>query len=244
MRKLSGFAHIEHLSTAVGRLEDRIERERLQFLLQYLVEGRMLFRVQHRVVGEIGWRVRLIGRDERDEVCLAHRLERVVRFALLADRRNGLFTDLLAAKRSRAVGRRYQRVVGQRQQLVSSRSIEQPAQIGGRPAERRPQVWPAHVADKQRVAGQHSVRVGLIACGVVARESRLIRRCGRAFRAPRGERLRSRAYRHLPSARTAYRPRLRAEMDDGAGALSRSSRCPVNKSASKWVRNTWRIVRP
>ena len=52
-----------------------------------IVERRMFLGVEHRVVGEIRRRVGLIGRDQLDERLAAHRLQRVVRSPLLADRR-------------------------------------------------------------------------------------------------------------------------------------------------------------
>ena len=57
--------------------------------------------------------------------------------------------------------------VGQRQQLGPQRVVQHPAEIGRRPAERHAQIRTPDVADKQRVAGQHRVRLGGAAIEVV-----------------------------------------------------------------------------
>ena len=138
--------------------EQAIERDRVHHAGQRLVERRPLAAVQHRVVGEVRRRVRLIGGHQLDERRLAHRLQRVVRAALLADRRERFLAQRLAAQRAGAVGGIDQALVGQRQQLVVQRVEQTAAQIGRRPAERDAQIRTADVADEQRVAGQHGVR--------------------------------------------------------------------------------------
>ena len=53
-----------------------------------------------------------------------------------------------------------QHLVGKRQELVVKRIVEPRAKVVGRPAERSPQVRAAHVADKERVAGENRVGFG------------------------------------------------------------------------------------
>ena len=112
---------------AAGPLQrqHQLQRHRVQLARQRLVQRRPLLAVQHRVVGEVGGRVGLIRRHQIDERRLGHRLQRVVRAALLADRRHRLLADRLAAERPGAVGRIDQARVRQRQQLRAQRIVEQ-----------------------------------------------------------------------------------------------------------------------
>lgn len=71
---------------------------------------------------------------------------------------NVSFPSALAAERSGAVGGIDEAAVRQREQLAMNRVVEAPAQIVGRPAERRAQVGTSDVADEERVAGEHRVR--------------------------------------------------------------------------------------
>jgi hypothetical protein len=71
----------------------------------------------------------LIGRHEIDERRFGHRLQRIVRSSLLADRRDRFLTDRFAAQRSRAVRRIHEARVGQRQQLLLQRVVQQSTEI-------------------------------------------------------------------------------------------------------------------
>ena len=70
-------------------------------------------------------------------------------------------------------------LIGQGQQLVAQRVVQQAAEIAGRPPERHAQIRPADVADKQRVAGQHGLRLGLAAIEVVDDEGNRLGRVPR-----------------------------------------------------------------
>ena len=136
-------------------------------------------RVQHRVVGEVRRRVGLIRGDEVDERVPRHRLQRVVRSALFADGRERLLAQRLAAERAGAVRRIDEAVVGQRQELGLQRVVEQAAERRGRPAEGAAQVGPPDVADEQRVAGQHGVRVRVAAVAIEHQQRDRFRRVAR-----------------------------------------------------------------
>ena len=55
----------------------------------------------------------------------------------------------------------HQARIGQRKQFVVQRIEKHSSELGGRPAQRRAQVGAPHVADEQRVAGEHRVRLGV-----------------------------------------------------------------------------------
>ena len=165
--ELRRIAHVEHLRAERLQRQHVIEPHRLHLPRQRFVERRALLAVQHRVVVEVGRRVGLIGGDQLDECRLAHRLQRVVRTPLLADGRERLLAQRLAAERTGAVRGVDQAGVGQRHELGPQRVVEHPAKVVGGPAERHPQIRPADVADEQRVAGEDRVRLGGAALEVV-----------------------------------------------------------------------------
>ena len=82
---LASAVALEHLRAFSLERQHALERQRVELARQRLVERRTLLAVQHRVVDEVGWRVGLVGGDEIDERRLAHRLQRIVRSALLAE---------------------------------------------------------------------------------------------------------------------------------------------------------------
>ena len=106
-RKFGGVARVENLRASLLQREHAVERQRVH-ARQRFVERGPLFAVQHGVVIEVGRRVRLIGRHHLDERFLAHRLQRVVRAALLAQRRYRFLAERFSAERARAVRRIHQ----------------------------------------------------------------------------------------------------------------------------------------
>ena len=96
-----------------------------------VVEQRVELAVALSVELEVRRPCRLALGDDGDERVLAHRLQRVVRSPLLADRRAGLARQLLAARGAGAVRGEDAGRVGQRQQLVVQRVVE-----AGAPARR------------------------------------------------------------------------------------------------------------
>ena len=83
-----------------------------------VVEGGPLLAVENRVVDEVVRRVGLVGRDDLLEGLAAHRLEGVVELLLLADRRDRLLREGLAAQAAGPVGRVDERGIGQLHELV------------------------------------------------------------------------------------------------------------------------------
>jgi hypothetical protein len=124
LSKVTCTADVEGLRTTCDHLERRLERQWFPFMLEHAVECRSLVRIQYGIVCEVRRRVGLICGDERNEVRFGHRLERVVGFALLADGRPRVLTDLFAAQRSRAVRGVHKRLIGQRQQLLARRAVK------------------------------------------------------------------------------------------------------------------------
>src|SRR3979490_291592 len=98
-------SRVERLTAHFLNRENLVERHRVQFAGKRLVEGRVFLTVQHRIIGEVGRRVRLIGRDEIDKRRLAHRLQGVIGSALFTYGGHRLFAQGLAAQRTSAVGR-------------------------------------------------------------------------------------------------------------------------------------------
>ena len=221
-----------------------LERERLQLPLERLVERRPLLCVENRVVGEVRGCLGLVRRDDADELLLAHRLQRVVVEPLDADRGDGVRAEMLAAQRAGAVGGVDERLVGQREELLVQRVVQQPAELLRAPAERRAEVGSPDVADEQRVARQHGVRRRRVALRVVDEDRDRLRGMPRCLphletHPPEGRRRRRRAIGSKSYSAWARAPRWTL-----APTRSRSSRWPAMKSAWKWVRNTSRIVQP
>ena len=111
---------------------------------------------------EVQRRDRLTLGDGFDEVVLAHRRERIVGAALLADRRHGLGRQVLAARRAGTVSREHLGGIRQREQALVEGVVELAGQFLGGDTDRGQQVGAADVADEQRVAGQHPVRRGVV----------------------------------------------------------------------------------
>ena len=82
-------------------------------------------------------------------------------------RRERLLAQRLAAQRAGAVRRVDEAPIGQRQQLRAQRVVEQAAEIGRRPPERHAQIRTPDIADEQRVAGQHGMRLRLAPIQIV-----------------------------------------------------------------------------
>ena len=158
-RELGRVARIQHLRAHRLQRQDVIERQRADSL-QRLVQRRPLLAVQNRVVGEVRRGVGLIRRDQFDERRLAHRLQRVVRPSLFADRRHRFLAQGLAAQRPGAVSGVHGDAIGKRHQLVAERVVQHATEVAGRPAERHAQVGTTDVTNEQRVAGQNGLRLG------------------------------------------------------------------------------------
>ena len=86
-------------------VEHVVERERIHFAREGLVERGPLFAVQHGVVVEVGRGFGLIGGHDLDEGVLAHGLQRVIQTALFAEGGDCFFAERFAAERARAVCR-------------------------------------------------------------------------------------------------------------------------------------------
>ncbi len=156
--ELRRIASVEHLRA--GRLhgEYLVKPERLHFARQSLIKRRPLAAIQHGIVCEVRWRLRLVGGDEIDECALRHRPQRVIHAPLVANRRHGFLRDRLAAQRAGTVRRIYQRGVRQGQQLPVERVEQHAAEIDSRPAKPCAKIRTSDVANKQRVAGQDGRR--------------------------------------------------------------------------------------
>jgi len=158
--KLGRVACVEQLSAIANRRGDLFHGQRLQFTGQCLIERRPLAAVQHRIVREVRGRIGLVRGDKFDEALLRHRLQRVIEHSLLADGGGGFLRDGFTAQRSGAVRRIHLRRIGKLQQLVVQRVVEHPSQLGCGPSERRAEIRPSHVSDKQRVASEYGDGIG------------------------------------------------------------------------------------
>ena len=237
---LCRIAHIQNLRSCIAQAQNLLEFHRLQHLFERLVQRGPLARVEDGVEREVRRRVRLIGGDKSREFLLRHRLQCVVEAPLIAQRRHRIRGKILAAQRARAVRRVHERLIRQRQQLVVQRIVQMAAQFFGRPTQRSAQIRPPHVADEQRVAGQH--RIGLRPRSSRGRrpEWRWTQSCAPASPAPEPQPWELKV---SPSfiGTNAYSACARAPSRMSAPQRSRNSRCPATKSAWKWVRKTWRI---
>src|SRR5215203_3803794 len=89
------------------------------------------------------------------EGVLGVELERLVVAALEPDRRGGIGRQSAAADRAGVVRRVEQQVIRQAEQPLGERAVQRPRhRLHGHGAV-RVQVWPARVADQERIAGQH-----------------------------------------------------------------------------------------
>jgi len=153
-RELSRIARVENLRTRALRGKQLIERQWLELACQRLIERGPLAAVQHRVVGEVRGCLGLVGRDEVDERRLAHGTQRVVGAPLVANGRDRVLRQRLAAQRAGTVRRVHQGGVWKREQFAMKRVEQHAAEVDRRPAERRAEIRTSDVAHKQRVARQ------------------------------------------------------------------------------------------
>ncbi len=116
-------------------------------------------------VREVGRSRRLVGGDDGDELLRGHRRQRVVRALLLADGGHRLGREVLAARRTGAVRRVHQRVVGQRHQLVAQGVVERGTELLGGDADRGEQVRATDVTDEEGVARQDRGGSGALVTG-------------------------------------------------------------------------------
>ncbi len=75
----------------------------------------------------------------------------------------------------------HQALVRQRQQFRVQRIEQHAAKLRRRPAQRRAQIGPSHVADKQSVSGQHGVRLRIAGIQIVNDDGDRLRRVARRF---------------------------------------------------------------
>ena len=169
--EVDAVTHVEQLGSRLYRREHLVERQGLERLLHRIAERCPLLAVQNRVVHEVVGCLRLVGRDDRLECLAAHRLEGVVELLLFADRGDGLFRQALATHAARPVGRIHERGIGELHELVRDAVVEHVGEFVGRHADARQEIGPAHVADEERVAGEHGERLGA-ALGQVVDEDR------------------------------------------------------------------------
>ena len=94
---------------------------------------------------------------------------------------HGVGRQVLAAQRAGAVSGVHERVVGERQELLAQRVVEQVRELIGTPAERCAQIGAADVADEQRVAREHGIRAVLVLLGVEDENRDRLRRMARRF---------------------------------------------------------------
>ena len=93
---LGGIAHVEDLSARIPHPNDLIEIDRMKNLFQILVQRRVLPSIEDRIVGEIRRSVRLVGRDQPNELLLRHGLQRVIQTPLISKRRDRIGGKLLS----------------------------------------------------------------------------------------------------------------------------------------------------
>src|SRR6202050_2638108 len=155
-----GLAYIQDLRTLLGATQKFLQSHAPQNLQQIVLECGTLARVENGVVREIGRSVRLIRAHDLNELFARHGPQRIVVATLLAQRRDRLRRNVFAAQRTGAVRWIYKRRIRQRQQLRLQRVVKAPAQLHRTPAQRSAEIGPPHVADEERVAGQH--RPGMV----------------------------------------------------------------------------------
>jgi hypothetical protein len=126
-----GVASVENLCANRLHGEHDIESERLHLTRERFIECRPLLAVEHRVIGEVGRRFRLIGGHHSDEGFLSHGLQRVVEAPLLSQGGHRFLADGLAAERTRAMGGIDEALIRQEEQLGMQRIEEHAAQVGG-----------------------------------------------------------------------------------------------------------------
>jgi hypothetical protein len=161
-RVLRGIAHVENLGAAIAESENLVEFDGLENFFKLLVEGGAFAGVEDRVVGEIWWRVGLIGGDKANEFVFRHRFQGVIELALLAQSRDRVGRQLLAAERAGAMRGIDEDLVWQGQEPSVKRVIEMAAELIGSPAEGCAKVGAAHVADEEGVAGEHGIRLAFV----------------------------------------------------------------------------------
>jgi hypothetical protein len=158
--ELGGVAGVDHDGTRLLPGEHLVERQECREVL--LVEQRPVAPVEVGVEGEVRRADGLALGDDAHEVVDRHRSEGVIRAALIADRARHGRRHVAPARRAGTVGGEHPGGVRQREQLRVQRAVQHGSEVGGPDARRHQQVGPAHVADEQRVARQHAVRLGIV----------------------------------------------------------------------------------
>src|SRR6185437_14960295 len=108
----------------------------------------MLACVEDGVVGEVSRGVRLIKRDQTDEVLFRHGLQSVVEALLFSQSRDGVGGKMFSAERACTVCRIDKSLIGKRHELVVQRIEEIAAKLLRRPAKRGAQIGTAYIDDE------------------------------------------------------------------------------------------------
>ena len=78
LREFGGIANVEKVRARVSHPQHFIQLDDPQNLFEIAVEKSALAAIENGVVGEIRRSVRLVCRDQKNELLLRHRLQRVV----------------------------------------------------------------------------------------------------------------------------------------------------------------------
>ena len=154
--ELAGGARIEHQRAFLLLRRDVLRQQALRN--GKIGERRGAGAIQLRVLREIPGALGKFAGEQAHEFFPGFRLEGEVGGALLADGGTALRTHLAAAQGTGAVGRIDLHRIGQGQQLGVQTVVEQAGELLRGVIGR--EVGTSHVADEQRVAGEHGVGLG------------------------------------------------------------------------------------
>ena len=158
--EIGRFADIDDFRTLRLHSHDFIDTQRLERSMECRCQIRPLLPILDCIINKVIRRFRLIARHQLLEVVQSHRLQGVIESFLLANRRDRLFVQILSTHGTSSVGRIDERRVWQFAELVER--VEQHfSQLVRRDTDGSEQIRPPHITNKQRVAGQHSVRLGI-----------------------------------------------------------------------------------
>src|SRR5258708_5578740 len=117
------FTDVEDLSARVAHPKDVVKIDGMESLFQTLVERSALAGIEDGIVGEISWSVRLVGRDQTNELLLRHGLQGVIQTPLISKGRDRTGQKLLPAEGAGAMGRIDEHFIGKRQELIVQRVV-------------------------------------------------------------------------------------------------------------------------
>ncbi len=89
--------NIHNLTVCVTHSKDLVQINRLKGLFQSLVQRGMFSSIENRIVGEIRRCVRLVRRNECNELLFRHRLQSVIETTLIPERRHRIGGKIFAA---------------------------------------------------------------------------------------------------------------------------------------------------